>query len=214
MQIINKKNWRRLAAILLPTYFVVAWIWPVVGWAALGCMLAPPFLAAIKGRWWCGNACPRGSFYDLFVAPFTKGRSIPAWAHTTGFRIFTLVAVMSLFTAQMAYAWGNWAAMGQVFLRMILITTLIGLTLSLFYSHRSWCSFCPMGSMSAWLGKRAMPMRVDASCVECKKCVQVCPFNLEAYRGKGKAEGFQDGDCLKCGKCMAACPKKALGWME
>jgi ferredoxin-type protein NapH len=207
-----KKIWRTLAAFLLPLYLVVAWFSPLIGWAALGCMLAPPLLAIFKGRWWCGNACPRGSFYDLFIAPLTKGRHIPQWAHTTGFRIFTLATVMSLFAAQMFFAWGNWAAMGHVFWRMILFTTLIGLTLALFYNHRSWCSFCPMGSMSAWLGKRAMPMRVDDSCIHCGQCERACPFGLKAFEGKGKPEGFQNGDCLKCGKCVAACPKHALKW--
>ncbi|HBF33249.1 TPA: 4Fe-4S binding protein [Candidatus Sumerlaeota bacterium] len=206
----NRTFWRTLSASLLLIYLVVAWIWPIIGWAALGCMLAPPLLAIRKGRWWCGNACPRGSFYDLFVAPFTKARHIPAWAHTVGFRVGTLIVVMSFFTLQMVYAWGNWNAMGLVFLRMILITTLIGLTLSIFYSHRSWCSFCPMGSMSALLGKRAMPMRVEASCISCKKCAQVCPFNLEPFQAKDAL--FENGDCLKCGKCVAACPKKALSF--
>ena len=175
-------------------------------------MVAPAIVAIHRGRWWCGNACPRGSFYDLFIAPFTKGRRIPTWTRALGFRVSVLVVVMSLFTLQMVYAWGNVSAMGQVFLRMILITTLIGLTLAAFYSHRSWCSFCPMGSISSWVGKRAMPMLVEASCVDCKKCAQVCSFNLEPFQSKGATEGFQNGDCLKCNKCVALCPKKSLSF--
>ncbi|MGV2686171.1 4Fe-4S binding protein, partial [Clostridium perfringens] len=32
---------------------------------AIICMLAPTILAlAGKGRYWCGNYCPRGNFYD------------------------------------------------------------------------------------------------------------------------------------------------------
>ena len=49
---------------ILLVYLVVGYFWPVIGFLAIICMIAPVAFAVRKGRWWCGNACPRGNFYD------------------------------------------------------------------------------------------------------------------------------------------------------
>lgn len=32
---------------------------------------------------------------------------------------------------------------------MIVVTTFIGIILSFFYNNRTWCNFCPMGSIAS-----------------------------------------------------------------
>src|SRR3712207_8880794 len=45
---------------ILFVYLVVGFFYPIIGLLALVCMVAPVAFAVKKGRWWCGNACPRG----------------------------------------------------------------------------------------------------------------------------------------------------------
>ena len=43
-----------------------------IGLIALICMIAPIVVAIFKGRFWCGNLCPRGNFYDNVVSKFSN----------------------------------------------------------------------------------------------------------------------------------------------
>lgn len=62
---------------ILFAYIVAGWFFPVVGWLAIICMIAPVAFAVKRGRWWCGNACPRGSMYDRLLAKYSPHRPIP-----------------------------------------------------------------------------------------------------------------------------------------
>lgn len=46
---------------ILLGYLVAGYFWPAIGFIAIICMIAPVAFAVRKGRWWCGNACPRGN---------------------------------------------------------------------------------------------------------------------------------------------------------
>ena len=122
---------------------------------------------------------------------------------------------MTAFSMQMYFAWGDLDAMGMVFLRVILITTLLGIVLGVFFHQRTWCTFCPMGSIASWIAeKKRLPLMVSDSCVSCMLCTKVCPMQLAPYKAKGEASGFADADCLKCGRCAVSCPKKALSFAK
>ena len=49
---------------IIIAYIILAWFFPVVGLLALICMIGPVVTSIYKGRWWCGNVCPRGNMYD------------------------------------------------------------------------------------------------------------------------------------------------------
>lgn len=192
----------------------VGLIYPVIGLIAIVCMLAPVLLAPYKGRYWCGNFCPRGSFYDHILAKFSPNKPIPPFFRTKGFRTFMVLVIMTVFSVQMVYAWGDLSAMGAVFVRIIFVTTIIGVLLGLMYHQRTWCSFCPMGTLASWVSakKKPLPLVVDSSCVSCKLCTKACPLQLSPYMSKGSNEGFTHSDCLKCNRCVEKCPKKALAF--
>lgn len=197
---------------LLPVYLIVGYVYPVIGLAALVCMLAPIVWAVARGRYWCGNWCPRGSFYDTVMSRLSPQREIPVLFRRAWFRVLMVAFIMGAFTLQMISAWGNLDAMGMVFIRIIFITTVVGIALALTFHQRSWCSFCPMGSIASWISTKTLPkpILVETSCVSCKLCTKACPLQLTPYSAKGNDAGFLDSDCLKCGRCIEACPKKAL----
>ena len=127
---------------ILLVYLVVGYFWPVIGFLAIICMIAPVAFAVRKGRWWCGNACPRGNFYDRVLTKYSPHKPIPAFVRTKGFRIFMVMFIFTMFGIQMYRAWGDWNDMGRVFWTIILITTIVGVILSFIYAPRTWCSFC------------------------------------------------------------------------
>jgi polyferredoxin len=201
---------------ILLVFLGVGVFYPAIGLVAILCMLAPVLLAPFRGRYWCGNFCPRGSFYDSVIAKISPKKPIPAFFRSNGFRIFMVMFIMGVFSVQMYYAWGDLSAMGAVFFRIILITTIVGIVLGVVYHQRTWCSFCPMGTMASWLSAKPKPrpLKVENSCVSCKLCTTACPLQLSPYTAKGSEEGFTHSDCLKCSRCVEKCPKKALVFQD
>ena len=199
---------------ILLVYLAVGFFYPVIGLLALICMIAPVAFALKRGRWWCGNACPRGNFYDRVLAKYSPHRPIPKFLRTFGFRLFMVLFIFTMFGVQMYFAWGDWNAMVRVFCTIILVTTIVGIILSFVYAPRTWCSFCPMGTMSSWVSPRDILLPkgftnihvADTCQMKCKSCARVCPMQLTPYDSRGKIEGYLHVDCIKCGKCVAACP--------
>lgn len=201
---------------ILLIYLVVGYFYPVIGFLAIICMIAPVAFAVRKGRWWCGNACPRGNIYDQVLAKYSPHKPIPTFVRTKNFRIFMVMFIFTVFGIQMYRARGNWDEMGRVFWTIILITTIVGVVLSFIYAPRTWCSFCPMGTLSAWVTPRTgrLPdnyhrIIVGGKCTtKCKLCSAVCPMQLKPYESRNDGEGFLHQDCIKCGRCISGCPLK------
>ena len=201
---------------ILLVYLVAGYFWPAIGFLALICMIAPVAFAVRKGRWWCGNACPRGNLYDKILTKYSPHRPIPAFVRTRGFRIFMVLFIFTMFGVQMTRAWGDWNGMGRVFWTIILVTTIVGVALSFIYAPRTWCSFCPMGTLSSWASPRSgkLPdnyrrVMVGEKCTtKCKLCSAVCPMQLKPYESRNDASGFLHPDCIKCGNCIKGCPLK------
>lgn len=207
-----KSNIQQYLFWILLIFLIMGLIYPAIGLLAIICMLAPIIMAPFKGRYWCGNFCPRGSFYDNVLAKISPKKPIPAIFRSTGLRVFMVMFIMGVFGIQIYYAWGNVAAMGAVFVQIILVTTIVGIALGVMFQQRTWCSFCPMGTLASWFSAKPkpMPLQVENSCVDCKLCSKACPLQLAPYTEKGSKEGFIHSDCLKCSRCVEKCPQKAL----
>lgn len=204
-----KFEWKKYSYLILILYMLAGFfVWPALGIIALVCMLAPVILAPFRGRQWCGVYCPRGSLWDSVFAKIISRREVPKWAKALEFRVFMLLLIFTVFGVQMYFAWPDWNEIGLVFLRIIFITTLAGIILAFRYSPRTWCNFCPMGTLAAWSSTEKKGIRVSDSCVNCKLCAKVCPMNLRPFEARGNI--FIHGDCIKCRECVKICPKKAL----
>lgn len=201
---------------LLFAYLVLGFFWPVIGWALLFYIIGTVLTAFWRGRWWCGHICPRGNMYLHLLSKYSPHRQIPPFVRTFGFRLFVLGIILISFSIGLYNAWGDWSAMGGVFWRTVLITTIIGVLLSFIYAPLTWCSFCPMGTLAAWAAPKKAPLpkwyvgiHVDNRCdARCKMCARVCPMQLTPYEARGEATGYLHPDCFKCGKCTLACPSK------
>lgn len=184
-----------------------------IGMAAIICMIAPIIVSIFRGRFWCGNLCPRGSFYDNVMSRFSKKKAVPKFLKSTYFRVFVILFMFTMFGLGIKNNWGNPTGIGIVFYRMIVVTTLLGIVLSFFYSNRTWCHFCPMGTLAAFISsfrKNKKVLEVSNTCVSCKICEKKCPMGISPYNYKGDV--LSHPDCIQCAKCVIACPKESIGY--
>ncbi|MDF2589258.1 MAG: 4Fe-4S ferredoxin, iron-sulfur binding [Anaerocolumna sp.] len=207
--------WKKYSFIMLFAFVILSLFDFRIAIAAIICMIAPIIVSLLKGRYWCGNLCPRGSFYDNVVLKFSKKKKVPKFLKSMWFRAIMVVFMMSMFAIGISKNWGNLYGIGMVFYRIIVVTTLIGIILSLFYNHRTWCHFCPMGTIASIISrvrKSKKVLQISSSCVSCKLCEKKCPLGIVPYDYKGNI--LSHPDCIQCGKCISVCPKNAIGYGE
>ena len=192
---------------IIIAYLIVGWFYPAIGLLALICMFGPVLT----------------SIWNV-LSKYSPHREIPRFVRTFGFRLFMVFFIFTMFGIQLSTArwseggWALWNDIGRVFWTIILMTTIVGVTLSFVYAPRTWCSFCPMGTISHWVAPKREPLpkvfmrvRVSSKCeMKCKMCARVCPMQLTPYDARGEETGYLHGDCLKCSKCVRACPTKIM----
>lgn len=203
--------WKKYSYILLFAFVIGSLFDFRIGIGAIVCMVAPVIVSIFKGRFWCGNLCPRGSFYDNALSKFSARNPIPKFLKSVYFRTFVVLFMFTMFGLGIKSNWGNLAGIGMVFYRIIVITTAIGIILSFFYNHRTWCNFCPMGSISALISyfrKGKKVLKVSNTCVSCKICEKKCSMGISPFNYKGNV--LSHPDCIQCSKCAISCPKKSI----
>ncbi len=193
----------------LPLVIIGGWFFPKLGFFLLLCMIGAISIAFYKGRAWCDWMCPRGSFYDLFLKKFSRDKEIPSFFRKKGFRIFMLIMLLSVLGSQIYMAWGDINGIGLAMVKVLTVTTAVGILLGIVYQQRIWCHICPMGTLSNYLSEGKYPLNIKDECSDCRVCSKVCPMQLKPYEYKGKGI-MGDNDCIKCSTCVVACPKKVL----
>lgn len=202
---------RWLLALFMTTIIAIGWKYPVLGFGVAAAMLTGMAGGLFRGRYVCGNICPRGSFFDTFFRFVSGTRPVPALLQDIRFRWLTLALLMGFMASQIARNPGDPMHWGKVFWLMCATTTTLGVLLGMVFRARTWCSFCPVGTMAAAIGGGKEQMLIDDSCRSCKACENHCPMGLAIvdYRETGT---IPHRDCIKCAACQDACPTSALSW--
>lgn len=203
---------RRSAALLwwsLPVVAIGGWYYPYLGFLMLLCMIAPFVVGLVRGRYWCGWMCPRGAFFDYIMGRFSRNKSAPAWLRSKPFRIGMMIFLMGMMGTQITLAWPDPVAIGRVFIMLLSVTTVVGIVLAMLYKPRTWCSFCPMGTLTSWVSRGKRPLTVASACRNCSACAKVCPMDLTPQR-----PDHTHADCIKCTRCVELCPWKSLSFEQ
>lgn len=194
-------------------FFLIASLFDMrLGSIAIICMLAPIVISILgRGRYWCGNYCPRGNFYDHIVSKISPNRRVPKFLKSMGFRVFMIVFIMTNFGIGIYKNWGDLYGIGFVFYKIIVITSLVGILLGIIYNQRTWCNFCPMGTLASFIAKgrgRKLHLSVSNTCVSCGLCNKACPMGIspKAYRGNL----VEETECIFCQRCVYKCPKDSI----
>ncbi len=209
------KRRRFIQWLVLPVVVItiaLGWKWPILGFSVPIVMIAGIVGSFFRGRYVCGNLCPRGAFLDRLIRPVSKGKPIPTFIRTKEFRWTVLVVLMGGMAWRISLDPTNVDHLGRVFWMMCVVTTTIAVIAGLAVNARFWCAMCPMGTMQNAIGGGNGQLEIDPeSPCKCKVCEKVCPMNLQivTHRATGV---IAERDCIKCSECVAACPPKSLSW--
>ena len=205
------------------------WVWSLgfAGLILLSGLLIP--------RGFCGYICPLGTLIDLFdwvvgkrVKRFRVEKDGP-WVHIKyyvlagtlaasagGVLVSGFVAAIPVVTRGLLF---TLAPVQSGLLRGFYLVPPMNaghfLSLALFFAvlglgllgPRFWCRYvCPTGAVfSIFNVFRAAERKVESSCIDCNKCVEICPFDAI------KADfTTRTADCTLCQTCGGVCPTKAI----
>lgn len=187
----------------------VGWIFPWFGYFVLVCMAAAVLPAFVWGRRWCDWWCPRGSFLNQCLDPISRKKPIPKFLRGLPFRLLMMGVMMTVFSVRIYQLWPDPVKIGGFFIVFLTVTTVAGAFLGIAFKPRSWCTFCPVGTMAKWAGINRYPLHIADNCTECKLCEKVCPLGIKPHSFKNSGV-VADWDCLKCKLCIMKCPQQCL----
>jgi len=181
--------------------------YPKLGYFLLLVFATLMIIAPFRGRWFCGNLCPRGSFVDFWLSPISRKVRIPPIFRSMWIRVPIFAALMGFMVLRIIQTEGMVDKVGMVFVTMCILTTATAILFGVVIAPRAWCSFCPMGTLQRTLGKGKYQLKVDRQkCIDCGLCQKACPMQLPVNEIQNQP------DCIKCARCVEACPKGALSF--
>jgi ferredoxin len=125
--------------------------------------------------------------------------------------VLTRGLLFSLGRGQLGYLKGSnqLAPVGPMF--YVSLGMFAGVFLLSLKGRRFWCRYvCPSGAMlSVFNFFRVGERKVESSCINCNKCVEICPFDAIE-------EDFttRESDCTYCQSCGGACPVDAIKFVS
>jgi polyferredoxin len=82
--------------------------YPKLGYILLLVFATLLIIAPFRGRWFCGNLCPRGSFVDFWLAPLSRRLVIPPFLRSMWIRIPIFIALMGFMIYRLLGTQGWW----------------------------------------------------------------------------------------------------------
>jgi ferredoxin len=210
-----------------------SWVWSLTsaGVILLICVLIP--------RGFCGYLCPLGTVIDLFdwaVAGRISKFRVPGegwWVHikyyllasilicaTFGVLISGIFAAIPVVTRAFLFigeplqtaAFRELHQVAPMNFGQTISIALFVVILSLgFLRPRFWCKYvCPSGAVFS-IGNlfRVTERKVESSCINCNRCVEICPF--DAIKPDFTT---RTSDCTLCQTCGGVCPTHAIKFVE
>ncbi len=204
----SKQKWM-LGSIVV---FVLAlgWRYPLFGLVVPVVVASGLTVSIFRGRYFCGNWCPRGAFLDSLALPVRGWRALPVLFQRRSFRWAAVVVLFSVMIGRGLQDPASMEHWGSVFWQMCLVTTAIALVLAVVYRSRAWCAICPVGTLQGVLGGQCYRFTIKSTCRGCGLCEKHCPLSLPIVASRS-AGHIESADCLKCGRCQAVCPVNAIG---
>ena len=137
----QKKRWYDYLWIASLTYLVLGFFNILFAWLGLICFLVPLTISIANGtKGYCNRYCGRGQLFGILGGRFglSRKKDIPRWMNWAYHGTLFHPGV-----AQFAFG----------FYSVMLTSTVLGLITMVLYKPRSWCVYCPMGTMTQLICK-------------------------------------------------------------
>lgn len=224
--LVRKYGWLLTVAVALGGQFI-----PQLGLIVPLIMVSLIAMSLLRGRYWCGNFCPHGSFFDEILLKISRFSLIPDFLKTRSaaalvflFFIFNISRnFVSILDAGGAVPFHH--RLGFLFANTYLMVLVVGGLLGVLINPRTWCQFCPMGTMQMGFHRLGRALNLTAGreekvtvdhperCLSCGQCARVCPMELEPYRDFQEYEEHNQLEaekCIRCKTCVENCPAGVL----
>lgn len=162
----NKKKWYDYLWIFSSIYLLLGFVNILFAWLGLICFITPLAISIIKGnKGYCNRYCGRGQLFSMLGGRF----GLMLWNTYLFFAdVKNLKQIITLFWT-FKVPW-NWAYHGTLFssgvaqfafgfYSIMLTSTLLGLLTMVLFKPRSWCIYCPMGTMTQMICKIKNPTK-------------------------------------------------------
>lgn len=187
-------------------------------------MMIPILVALFLGRVFCSWVCPVTFFLEIFdrLRKYISGKRFLTNRLLVAKKIlwFTLIVellVSMVLGAPLFVFLSPPGLIGREIMMLVFfqkvafegILLLLILLLELL-TRRFFCrTFCPLGGLLAFLGrKRSLRVHLHhKNCTSCKICDKSCPMGLQPSLGEGNSSY-----CWNCGECLDSCHHKALSF--
>lgn len=178
--------------------------------ATIHYVVAKIFGPLLFGRGWCGYACWTAMVLDLL--PF-KVPQKPRKEKLGTLRYVMFALSFALVSALFLMKFSN---LERIMFWLFLIGNILyyagGIALAfIFKDNRAFCKYlCPITVFLKPMSYFSL-LRVhcdESKCVQCGKCLKVCPMNVEVNKESRKRKNATE--CILCYACTKVCPKKAL----
>lgn len=210
-----------------------SWVWSLscAGIILAACVLVP--------RGFCGYLCPLGTLIDLFdwlvgkrVTRFRVSGD-GWWVHIKYYLLLSIIVaafggvlLSGIFSAIPVITRGllftlsplqtgaatGWHQMPPMNVGHLISIGLFFGVLSLgLLRPRFWCKYvCPSGAVFSLSNLfRATERKVESSCINCNKCVEICPFDAIKPDFTTRTT-----DCTFCQSCGGVCPTHAIKFVD
>ena len=168
-----KKKWYDYLWILSATYLILGFFNILFAWLGLLCFFIPLIISITRGtKGYCNRYCGRGQLFSLLGGRFGLSRFLifffimffqmlwNTYLVFAGAQDLRQVVTM-LWTFKLPW---NWAYHGTLlhpgvaqfafgFYSVMLTSTVLGLITMVLFKPRSWCVYCPMGTMTQLICK-------------------------------------------------------------
>ncbi|MCL2456904.1 MAG: 4Fe-4S binding protein [Defluviitaleaceae bacterium] len=213
-------KWRKIAWLGTFVIAVGGLFEPLLGLFVVAIIVGLMVMSFLRGRYWCGNICMHGSFYDLILIKFSRNEKIPNFLRSNFMVVFFLAFFMfnmgrgmiNAFTAEsllrprtlfvfrlieidVTDTVGVLRGVGFVFVNTYWMVLVISVCLGLIFTSRAWCQFCPMGTF------QRLSYRLSKIIGTSKKTDVMVSAKSKLL-------------CHSCAKCTRVCPMQLHPYLE
>ena len=213
-----------IASLMALKYWVLTGVFHMIHPAGLVLLLIISATAIFLKKGFCSWVCPIGLLSEylarIHVFIFNKPRTLPKWLDyplrslkylLLFFFVWAVFGQMDVFALEkfMNSPYNRVAdiKMLKFFAEMSTMTArvLAGLVLLSILIRHFWCRYlCPYGALLgslSWISPFKIH-RNPETCIDCKKCTEVCPANIQVHKEKV----VLSDECHACLQCVDACP--------